>query len=166
MRKWAVVLLVSLSIFACDQATKDLVKSGLRHGEVKTVAQCCFNLVHVHNTGAAFSLFSDVRSYWGRMAFVVFSLAAVGVVVYYLFSVPAKATLQTAALSAILGGAVGNLLDRFRYGYVVDFIHLHYSRFHWHIFNVADIAITLGIAVIILQMLSPRLLNRHTQTVD
>ncbi|MBI2058914.1 MAG: signal peptidase II [Nitrospirae bacterium] len=156
-RKLAVVLLISLGVFACDQVTKDLVKTGLRHGEVKTVAQCCFNLVHVHNTGAAFSLFSDVRSYWGRMAFTLFSLLAVGVVFYYLFATPAGATLQVIALAAILGGAVGNLLDRFRYGYVVDFIHLHYTRFHWHIFNVADIAITVGVALLILRMITPRL---------
>ncbi len=91
-----------------------------------------------------------------------FSLAAVGVVVYYLFAVPAKATLRIAALAAILGGAVGNLLDRFRYGYVVDFIHLHYSRFHWHIFNVADIAITVGVALLILRTLTSRIGPRRT----
>ena len=106
-----------------------------------------FNLVHVHNTGAAFSLFADQPG-WQRAFFMVLSGAAT-VVILTLLRRTRGQPLFCSALALILGGAVGNLVDRVRYGHVIDFLDFHVSTWHWPAFNVADSAITLGAALLI-----------------
>lgn len=106
-----------------------------------------FNLVHVHNTGAAFSLFADQPG-WQRFFFLGIALIA-SVVIFVLLKKTHGRPLYAAALALILGGALGNVIDRIAYGYVIDFLDVYLGTWHWPAFNVADAAITLGAAGLI-----------------
>lgn len=116
-----------------------------------------FNLRLMHNPGAAFSFLSDAGG-WQRWLFITLAgLVSAGIVAWLLY-LPRRGEARLAAgLSLILGGAVGNLIDRIVYGYVVDFIDLYYADWHWPAFNLADAAITVGAGLVILDsILSPR----------
>ncbi|MDP2432426.1 MAG: signal peptidase II [Pseudomonadota bacterium] len=106
-----------------------------------------FNLIHVHNSGAAFSLFADQPG-WQRWFFLAIASVAT-VVIIYLLKKTAGRPLFSAALALILGGAVGNVIDRILYGYVIDFLDFYLGAWHFPAFNVADSAITVGAAILI-----------------
>jgi signal peptidase II len=106
-----------------------------------------FNLVHVHNSGAAFSLFADQPG-WQRFFFVGIAVVAV-VILGYLLKKTAGRPVFSIALALILGGAVGNVIDRVLYGYVIDFLDFYLGTWHFPAFNVADSAITVGAALLI-----------------
>jgi len=109
----------------------------------------CLNLVHAHNTGAAFSMMSHAPA----AAFIILSVAvSIGIGVW-LHRHPAGHRLVAAGLALILGGALGNAIDRIRFGYVVDFVDFHVGHWHFAAFNVADSAITVGAGLLILDML-------------
>lgn len=132
-------LLVAVLVLALDQATKALVRAQLPAAE-RIELLPFLDIRHVHNTGIAFGLFA------GRGAVVLVGTFLVGVVLLSLLrQVPASDGVTRIAVGAIGGGAVGNLIDRARLGYVFDFLHLP----HWPTFNVADIAIVVGVAVVI-----------------
>ncbi|MBI2889779.1 MAG: signal peptidase II [Nitrospirae bacterium] len=147
---WAVAIVAAL-VFAGDQTTKRIVRATIEPGEVITVAACCMNWTHIHNRGGAFGMFAGAaRDGWGKKLFSAASLAALGFLLYLIVVTPPGVTHTLVALAAILGGAVGNLWDRLLQGYVVDFIDLHARGWHWPSFNVADMAITVGIAFVLL----------------
>ena len=108
-----------------------------------------FNMVLVYNKGAAFSFLSDAAG-WQTPALIVFALVAIGIVGTFIVRSPGRRLLCT-GLALILGGALGNLIDRFRFGQVVDFLDFHAQGWHWPAFNVADSAITVGVAIVLLQ---------------
>ena len=137
-------------VLLADQFTKILILGHYQLGE-STVVTDFFNVVRVHNAGAAFSFLSDASG-WQRWLFVGIGAVAMVLIVWMLRSNPTQ-RLFSAALSLILGGAVGNVLDRLLYGYVVDFIDVHWAGWHFPAFNVADSAITLGAAALILDEL-------------
>ena len=141
---WAVVLVV------VDQITKTL---SLNHSQLgdSTFITSFFNIVRAHNTGAAFSFLSDAGG-WQRWLFTGIGVAATIFIVWQLRAHPGQ-KLFGFALSSILGGAVGNVVDRLMHGYVVDFLDFHVSGWHFPAFNVADSAITLGAACLILDEL-------------
>ena len=107
------------------------------------------NLVLVHNPGAAFGLFADAGG-WQRWFFVLVGVAVAAFIVVWLRRAADGERWRCASLSLVLGGAAGNLWDRVARGAVVDFVDLHYGRYHWPAFNVADSAITVGVAILIL----------------
>ncbi|NBW78758.1 MAG: lipoprotein signal peptidase [Betaproteobacteria bacterium] len=137
-------------VLLTDQFTKILILGHYQLGD-STVVTDFFNVVRVHNAGAAFSFLSDASG-WQRWLFVGIGAVAMVLIVWMLRSNPTQ-RLFSAALSLILGGAVGNVLDRLLYGYVVDFIDVHWAGWHFPAFNVADSAITLGAAALILDEL-------------
>ncbi|NBY71628.1 MAG: lipoprotein signal peptidase [Betaproteobacteria bacterium] len=137
-------------VLLADQFTKILILGHYQLGD-STVVTDFFNVVRVHNAGAAFSFLSDASG-WQRWLFVGIGAVAMVLIVWMLRSNPTQ-RLFSAALSLILGGAVGNVLDRLLYGYVVDFIDVHWAGWHFPAFNVADSAITLGAAALILDEL-------------
>lgn len=106
-----------------------------------------FNLVHVLNPGAAFGLLADQPG-WQRTFFIVIALVASGVILY-LMRQTAGQTRFNLALALILGGAIGNAIDRILYGHVIDFLDIHVAGWHWPAFNVADFAISIGAALLI-----------------
>jgi signal peptidase II len=134
-------------IILVDQATKWLVLARFAPGERRELTDF-FNLVLVFNKGAAFSFLADAPG-WQTPVLVTFALGAALIVSVLLLRSTGR-KLFSAGLALILGGALGNLVDRLRFGHVVDFVDLHAAGWHWPAFNVADSAITLGAALLIL----------------
>ena len=145
-------LLITAAIIILDVWTKALVLKRIDLHEAITVIPNFFQLVHVRNTGAAFGIGANAAS-----KLVPLLLNAGAIVVFLVVAVYAMRTavtdrvLQT-GLHLILGGAIGNLLDRFRFGYVVDFVDVYIGTHHWPAFNVADSAICVGIALLFFDM--------------
>ena len=137
-------------VIVLDQLTKLWVLATLKLGERIEVTSF-FNLVLVFNPGAAFSFLSDAGG-WQRWFFVVLAIAVSGWLTF-LIRRPAAERLQPLAAALILGGALGNVVDRIRFGAVVDFVDVHAAGWHWPAFNVADSAISVGVALLILQQL-------------
>jgi signal peptidase II len=138
--------LVSAGIVVADQLTKWLVLARFAPGERLEVAPF-FNLVLAFNKGAAFSFLAGAGG-WQTPLLAAFALVACVIVTVLLLRSPGR-TLFCAGLALILGGALGNLIDRLRLGHVVDFLDLHAAGWHWPAFNVADSAITVGAALLI-----------------
>ncbi len=144
-------LWVSLAVIILDQVSKQVVFTKLGLYEVVPLFGQ-LNLTHMHNTGAAFSMLSGASP-----LFFVFLGVAVSVgVLWWLRRNPRGQTLVCAALVLIQGGALGNVIDRVRHGYVIDFIDFHVAGWHWPAFNVADSAICIGAGLLLLDMVRNR----------
>jgi len=143
-------LAIALAIILIDQLTKVLVLHSFQYGDVRPVTGF-FNLVRVHNTGAAFSFLAGASG-WQRWFFIGLGLAAAGVIVWMLRT-QGHQRLFAWALTLILGGALGNVIDRSLHGYVVDFLDFHLGGRHFPAFNIADSAITLGAILLVLDEL-------------
>ena len=143
-------LAIALVLVLADQFTKILVLGSFQLGEGIPVTGF-FNLVRVHNAGAAFSFLAGASG-WQRWFFTALGLVAAVVIVWMLKGHPGQ-RLFCFALACILGGAVGNVIDRVLYGYVVDFLDFHWAGMHFPAFNVADSAISVGAACLILDEL-------------
>ena len=141
-------LLLSLAVLVADQWTKWLVDLHLPEHAVEPVVPGLLNLTHVENTGVAFGLFAAAGHGAGAWLLAALGLAALALVGLYFWRVPAGNRLLQTSLALVLGGAVGNLIDRVAAGAVTDFIDLYVGTYHWHTFNVADSAISVGIALI------------------
>jgi signal peptidase II len=134
-------------VILADQFTKGLILGHFQYGDSRTVTPF-FDIVRAHNPGAAFSFLADAAG-WQRWFFVALGLAATGFIVWMLRRHRGQ-RLFSAALALILGGALGNVIDRLLHGYVVDFLQVHYkSVYYFPAFNVADSAITVGAALLI-----------------
>lgn len=151
MKRVHYVILAAVVIIL-DIWTKALVLARLDLHDAIPVIPNFFQIVHVRNTGAAFGIGANASS---KLVPLLLNVGAIAVfcvvVVYALRSAVSDRLLQT-GLHLILGGAIGNLLDRFRFGYVVDFLDVYVGRHHWPAFNVADSAICIGIALLFLDM--------------
>jgi signal peptidase II len=144
---------LSLLILILDVVSKMLVLGRFAHGERLEVTGF-FNLVLVFNKGAAFSFLASAPG-WQTPLFAGFAVLA-SLVISFLLLKNASKKMFCSGLALILGGAIGNLIDRLRYGHVVDFLDLHAFGWHWPAFNVADSAITVGAAILILEGFLPR----------
>ena len=141
---------IAVAILLADQFTKVLIVSTYQLGEGFSVTSF-FNIVRVHNEGAAFSFLANAGG-WQRWLFTGFgAIAAIAIV--WMLKQHAQQKLFGFALACVLGGAVGNVIDRVMYGYVVDFLDFHYAGMHFPAFNLADSAITLGAVCLILDEL-------------
>jgi signal peptidase II len=145
-------LVLSAAVIILDIWTKALVLSRIDLHEAIPVIPNFFQLVHVRNTGAAFGLGANASSSIVPLLLNAGAIAVFCVVVVYAFRSAVTDRLLQTGLHLILGGAVGNLLDRFRFGYVVDFLDVYVGNKHWPAFNVADSAICIGIALLFLDM--------------
>ncbi len=143
LNKGIPIALISSLIVLLDYFTKKTIESKVLLYESINVLPF-LNIVHVENKGAAFSLLTNL----GNNYFVAISIIAISVIIFYLSQLPKG--LELFSLSMILGGAVGNLIDRLRIGKVVDFIDIYIGRWHWPAFNVADSALTVGIILFLL----------------
>jgi signal peptidase II len=139
---------LAAAVVVADQAVKALVLGSLKPYERIEITGF-LNLVLVFNKGAAFSFLAQ-ESGWQRPAFIAFALAASVVLSVLIVRNPGK-TLFRSGLALVLGGALGNVVDRIRFGHVVDFVDFHAMGWHWPAFNVADSAITVGAAILILE---------------
>ncbi len=148
-RKWP-YLLISLACLVLDQWTKWLVEVHLSDHASIEIIPGLLNFTHVQNTGVAFGMFAARGNATGTLILTVLGLGALAFVGYYFRVVSQRDRILLVALSLILGGAVGNLLDRIARGAVTDFVDFYYGTYHWHTFNVADTAISIGIGLMIL----------------
>lgn len=144
--RWTRWLAVSAAVAIVDLATKAWVSSAFAPGDVREVTPF-FNMVLMHNTGAAFSFLAQAGG-WQRWFFTTVSIVVSTVIVVMLRRRPGDRTVCL-ALALVLGGALGNLYDRLTLGHVVDFIQVHAAGYYWPAFNVADSAITVGVAILI-----------------
>ena len=152
-RKYWVLLVFCIGILLLDQWTKSMVVQKLPLYQRVEVIQGFFNLTHVRNTGGAFGIFGGKKGGMGSILFVVVSLIAIGAIVFLYVKIKENEKTLALSFSLILSGAVGNLIDRLRYGEVVDFLDFHLSTYHWPAFNVADSAICIGIGLMALELL-------------
>jgi len=155
MLKW---LWLSLVVIVFDQVTKQMVTDSLHLYQSIPILPS-LNLVLVHNSGAAFSFLSDAGG-WQRWFFVVLAMGVSVVILIWIKRLKQEERRLAVALSLVLGGAIGNVWDRIAHGYVVDFIDVYYGEWHWPAFNVADSAICVGAALLILDAL----FNKEKQT--
>jgi len=139
LKKW---LMLSLLTVILDQASKLAIDHSMQLYQSISLVPF-FNLTYVHNTGAAFSFLSDAGG-WQRWFFAALAVIMSAILVRWLAKLEQHETLLAIALSLILGGAIGNLLDRVIYGYVIDFLDVFYGNSHFPAFNVADSAISVG----------------------
>ena len=144
MSKW---LGISVVVILLDQLTKQLAEARLVYAEPLAVMPS-FNLTLLYNRGAAFSFLSDAGG-WQRWFFVAVSILASIALVFWLRKLKTGQWLLAVALALVLGGAIGNLIDRLWLGHVVDFIQVYYRDFYWPAFNIADSAIAVGAVLLV-----------------
>ncbi len=145
-----ILLLLAAIIVGVDQYTKLVAFKNLATASVEVTS--FFNLALAFNTGAAFSFLGDAGG-WQTIFFVAAAAVVSAVILFWIITGRYESWLSGLGLSLLLGGAIGNLIDRVVRGYVVDFLDFHYAGWHWPTFNVADIAIFIGVAFIILDLL-------------
>ncbi len=153
--KRSLELAVIATIAALDQLTKFLVTRELPLLDTIAVIPGLLNLTHVRNSGVAFGFLNSADFAFKPAVMAVFALAALVGVGLYAAQLPENHRWARAGLALIIGGAAGNLVDRARQGYVVDFVDAYWRGWHFWAFNVADAAITVGVAVLILDLLRP-----------
>ena len=149
----AVFYLVAFGILALDQVTKLIIVRSLSLGQAIPVVSGLFNIVYVLNPGAAFGFLASLPAGFRNPFFILISVGAAVLIVAYHTRHLRALILPSVALGLILGGAVGNLIDRLRYGMVVDFLDFFLRGYHWPAFNVADSAISVGVGLMLLDML-------------
>ena len=152
---WGLALSIAAVVFALDQATKAWVLHTLPGAPPITVIPGYFDLTFSRNTGGVFGLLAGAPSIARRAFFVSATAIALGVIVVFLRRWGHESRLLTVSLSLVAGGAVGNLIDRLRFGSVVDFIDWYWGSHHWYTFNIADSAISVGAALLIMHSLLP-----------
>ena len=144
--------LIALAIVLTDQVTKEIVVRTMRLGQSIPIVPGYFDLTYVLNPGAAFSLLATLPEKIRNPFFIAISIAAAILIIVYRVRHLRGHRLASVSLGLILGGAVGNLIDRIRYGVVVDFLDAHVHQYHWPVFNVADSAISVGVTLLLLEM--------------
>ncbi len=148
MLRW---LWLSALVVVADQASKQFIAASMSLYDSIPVVPF-LRLTYVHNTGAAFSFLSDAGG-WQRWLFAGLAIVIGAIIAVWLGRLEQRQKLLAVSLALILGGAVGNLINRLVYGYVIDFIDVYYQAWHWPAFNVADAAISIGVALMLLDSL-------------
>ena len=152
---WIFGLLAGI-VVVLDQVTKYMIYTGMRLHDSFPVIDGFFNITYVRNPGAAFGFLSTAHPSFRAVFFICVTVAAVVLILYYLRISRAKSLALAASLALILGGAIGNLIDRVRFGEVVDFLDVYVGAHHWPAFNVADSAITVGAVLLVLGMMKKK----------
>jgi signal peptidase II len=159
--RYKLTFLLALGVLVLDQATKLLVQAFLPLGG-KTVIPGLFNLVYVLNKGAAFGFLNRADIHWQTYFFIGVSALAVVLILQLLRTVDRHDPLLFTGLGLILGGALGNLVDRIRIGMVIDFLDFHFGPHHWPAFNIADMAISIGSVALLITFFKQRAKNATT----
>lgn len=144
-------LWLSLLVIVMDQLTKLWASSDLIYGRPVPLMPS-LNLTLMHNTGAAFSFLNEAGG-WQRWLFALIALVVSTVLILWLRRLTSAQRWLAGALALVLGGAIGNLIDRLYLGYVIDFVDAYYDKWHWPAFNVADSAIFVGVVMLIIDSL-------------
>jgi signal peptidase II len=153
LRERRLELAIVVVVVVLDQITKMLVRNALALHDSVEVVPNLLNLTRVHNTGAAFGMLNGIEFAFKTAVMSAVALVALGGVGWYALSVPIQDVLARIGIAGVVGGAVGNLIDRATAGYVLDFVDAYWNGWHFWAFNVADAAITLGVVAMILDIL-------------
>ncbi|MCX5855388.1 MAG: signal peptidase II [Deltaproteobacteria bacterium] len=157
MRKRNIIFgAATLLVILLDQTTKAWITSTMRLYDSFVVITGFFNITYIRNPGAAFGFLAGASPLFRYIFFLAVTLAAILLILHYLRVSRIEAPSLVSALALILAGAVGNLIDRVRFGEVVDFLDVYIGTHHWPAFNVADSAITVGAAILIVVLLQKR----------
>lgn len=151
--KYTRFAVIVAAVVLLDQLTKALVLRMMPMFESIVVIPGFFNLTHVHNPGGAFGLLAQNGAAWRHWLFLGAAFFALGIILYFYHHTPRSQPWLASALAMIFGGAIGNMIDRIRFGEVVDFLDVYIARYHWPTFNVADSAVSIGIGILILHIL-------------
>lgn len=154
--KLGFVALVAGGVVVLDQLTKWYVRDVMPLHGYLPVIDGFFSITHARNPGGAFSLFADAHHTVRVPFFLLASVAALGVLIYFLRQIPADHRWLLFAVSGVLGGALGNLIDRVAFGHVTDFLLFYWRDYHWPAFNVADSFITIGVTILVAHSLFAR----------
>lgn len=141
--RYKILIIFALLWIIADQLSKWLIVRNLPLHEGFAVIPHCANIVHVRNYGAAFGFLNNPETDWQFWFFVCVTLFALGIILYFMRKMPYSKILSF-GFACIVGGAAGNFADRIRLRYVIDFIDIYYDKWHWPVFNVADIGICFG----------------------
>jgi signal peptidase II len=149
---------IKLVVFAgiivlLDQITKTLIMGYVPFNKTIPVIPSFFNITHIRNPGGAFGLMANLGPTLRSIIFLFISSLAVGLIFYFYKKTPANYPWLAAAFALIFGGAIGNLIDRVRFGSVIDFLDFYVGSLHWPAFNVADSAISIGIGIFVFHLL-------------
>ena len=166
-RKYIILTLLTILIIVLDQLTKYVIVDRFRYGESIPVIQGFFNLTYVRNTGAAFGILSHAAPAFRVPFFIIVPMVALVAIGFIFRKIPDQDLKLSSALSLVIGGAVGNLIDRVMLSYVVDFLDFHWKyQYHFPAFNVADAAICVGVGVLMLDLLNQEEPKKSEETVD
>ena len=150
--RYSLLLFVAGIVVLLDQITKVWVDRTIRVYDSQTIIPGILDLHYIRNSGAAFGFLSGSQAGFRIPFFILVSVVAVGIILFLFYKLEDSEVMMPVALSLVLGGAIGNLVDRIRLGEVIDFILIHYKAFRWPAFNVADIAITVGVSLLVLRI--------------
>jgi len=150
-RKYRILLIIFIFLLAFDQGSKLFIEHNFPLHQSREVIKGILNITHIQNRGAAFGIMATRQGL--TIFFVLISFLAIGLILYYYHRIEEEDLFTPFTLSLVFTGAVGNLIDRFRLGGVVDFIDFHYRAWHWPAFNVADAAITIGVLLLAVKVL-------------
>lgn len=148
--RYLLLALLAGTIIVIDQVTKLSIMQSMRLHESIPIVQDFFSLTYIRNPGAAFGLLAGSSNAFRMVFFGVTSLIALVLLGTILFRLPEKDWVGQLSISGVLGGAIGNLIDRLRYGEVIDFLDVYVNSYHWPAFNVADSAISVGVVFLII----------------
>jgi signal peptidase II len=148
-KKYIKLAVVAGLIVLFDQITKALILQSVALNQSFSIIPGFFDITHIHNPGGAFGLMANLGAGMRTILFLFISSLAVGLIFFFYHKTPATHPLLATAFALILGGAIGNLIDRVRFGIVVDFLDFYIGKLHWPAFNIADSAITIGICIFI-----------------
>lgn len=148
--KFLLLGVVTVIVLILDQVTKYCIYSRFQLGESHPVINGLFSITYVRNTGAAFGLFYRAPTWFRDPFFIIVPLVALIVITMLLISVPKDKKWAQVGLALIFSGALGNLIDRVRFGYVVDFLDCFWGEHHWPAFNVADSCIVVGVGIVLI----------------
>jgi signal peptidase II len=150
--RW-ILPVIAAAVILLDQVSKTIVLKTMPLYESIPVIPGFFSLTHVHNPGGAFGFLAQNFSAWRHYLFLCAALFALGFIVYFYRQIKGAYPFLRAALALILGGAIGNLIDRLRFGEVVDFLDFYLGYMHWPTFNIADSAVTTGVLIFVIHVL-------------
>ena len=155
-RKWKIVVAWVAAIVIVDQLTKAIVDRTMPLHHSIPIIEEFLNLTYIRNTGAAFGMFAGSHEVFRRPFLIAVSIIAIGFILVMLRRLREDATGLVSALAFILGGAIGNLIDRIFYGEVIDFVDVYWSNYHWPAFNVADSFITIGVTITLFYLIKAK----------
>lgn len=151
--KYTKLIVIAGSIVILDQIVKAVIKKTVPLYSSITVIPGFFSISHIQNPGGAFGFLADQNPMLRMIVFIFFSSLAAGVIFYLYYKTDDSLPFLASGIALIFGGAIGNLLDRIRFGRVVDFLDFYIGTVHWPSFNVADSAVTIGIAIFLFHLL-------------